>query len=234
MIDAAQPRHDPGLEEVYMQRGVILVHIPKNAGTSVERALYDYRIRHRTWREIRDSCPAAWAALPKIAIIREPVDRFLSAYDYLRSGGRNETDRRFAARMIGDTPVQAFLDRLESDIGFRAKVMRYFHFRKQADFVCDGADPVLDHLIPFTEMAAGLAIHAGLPAEALRHDNRTSGKRTDRSALSDDTLRRIRTLYAPDIRLHRFAVASWDATRRGTASGRPRPPDRSNGYAAQD
>ena len=210
MIEASHPKADPALDDVYMKRGLILIHIPKNAGTSVEDALFDYRVRHRTWQEIRDSCPMAWAALPKLAILRDPVDRFLSAYDFLNSGGRNEMDRSFGARMIGQKPIEIFLEQFSSNNRFRNTTMGYFHFRRQSDFICDGEDVMVDHLIPFHLMAEGLVRIAGIRPQDLAHSNKTTGKRTQRSDLPQASIDQINRFYAADVALFAKACDVWD------------------------
>ncbi|WP_299677742.1 sulfotransferase family 2 domain-containing protein [uncultured Roseobacter sp.] len=212
MIGTAYPKADPALEDVYLGRGLILIHIPKNAGTSVEDAIYNYRVRHRTWRDIRDSCPRAWASLPKIAILRDPVDRFLSAFDYLKSGGRNEADRRFAARVIAQRSIEEFVDRFASRAGFRHTAMRYFHFRPQSDFICDAEQVMVEHMIPFPKMADGLVKFAGVAPGALAHANRTTGHRTRKSDLSPDTLDVMTRFYAQDAALFAQACQDWEAT----------------------
>lgn len=212
MIQRALPPRDPALESVYLSRGVILIHIPKNAGTSVEDAIYGYRVRHRTWAEIQQSCPQAWARLPKIAIVRDPVDRFLSAYDYLRGGGRNAADRAFARRMVGARSAAEVAERMARKPGYRRVATQFFHFRQQSDYVCDGDAVMVDHLIPFSHMADGLQRYAGVAPEALRHANQTRGQRTDRAALDAATLARIEAVYASDRALFDIATAAWAAS----------------------
>ena len=211
MIQRALPRPDPELESVYLKRRLILIHIPKNAGTSVEDAIYGYHVRHRTWAEVRDLCPLAWATLPKIAIVRDPVDRFLSAYDYLRGGGRNAADRAFAQRMVIGHSAAQVAARLAGRSGFRRIAMQFFHFRPQSDYVSDGATAMVDHLIPITHMAEGLQRYAGLPRDALRHANRTGGHRTDRASLDAATVAQIEAVYATDRALYDGATAAWAA-----------------------
>lgn len=227
MIDRTLPRDDPQLERVYLDRGLILIHIPKNAGTSVEDAMFGYRVRHRTWGEIRDLCPEAWKILPKIAIIRDPVDRFLSAYDYLRAGGRNAADRAFARRMIGARSAAEIAAKLVAQPSYRRPALRYFHFRPQADYVCGDAGIMIDHLIPFPHMAEGLTRYAGVPPGALHHANRTAGQRTDRAALAPETLAHIEAVYTKDRAMYEAACAAWSTqstndTRLHSASGTER------------
>lgn len=209
----ARPARDPGLEDVYLRRGLVLIHIPKNAGTTVEDALFGYRVRHRTWEEVREDCPEAWGSLPKVAVIRDPVDRFLSAFDYLRGGGRNALDRKFGAAMIGRQSLDGFVDRLSRSARFRSTVMGYFHFRPQTDYVCDSGEVVVDHLIPLHALKDGLGKVAGLSPEALGHSNRTPGSRTREDRVSPETRDTIRRLYEGDVDLFQRACATWGEPR---------------------
>lgn len=208
MIARSHPKPDPNLDDVYMKRGLILIHIPKNAGTSVEDAIYGYHVRHRTWREVQVLCPRAWQSLPKIAILRDPVDRFLSAFDYLKSGGRNEQDRQFGARMIGDRSIDAFLNRFCKNPSFRATSMRYFHFRPQSDFISDGDVVKVDHLIPFHRIAQGLEKFAGVAPSALKHANKTNGRRSE---LPQSAADHLRSIYAQDAALFTQTCQMWKA-----------------------
>lgn len=63
------------------------VHVPKNGGTSIERTLAAPNQTvggHSTAGAMRKKWPAEWAEWFSFAIVRDPVDRFLSAWSYLR------------------------------------------------------------------------------------------------------------------------------------------------------
>lgn len=211
MIERATPPPDPDLERVYLRRGLILIHVPKNGGTSVEDAIYGYRVRHRSWKDLRDACPLAWSTLPKLAVVRDPVDRFLSAFDYLSNGGRNATDRAFSRHVIANRSAESLSARMAGNAAFRKRVMGYFHFRPQAEYVCDGQRSVVDHLIPFPAMAEGLRRVAGIAPDDLKRANRTEGARTRKSTLRPATLDRITELYRQDVVLYRDACEAWES-----------------------
>ena len=94
------------------------VHIPKNAGTSVESALLEQRsctesrpCKGRTWdrsppllhatsAEYQRACNATlFHSVPSAAILRRPLDRERSMYLYFSSGGNGSPDdlRKFAS-----------------------------------------------------------------------------------------------------------------------------------------
>lgn len=72
----------------YQRSGVVFVHIPKAAGTSVCSALYGRRVGHFTLMELSESPNYdRIRALPSFTISRDPASRLYSSYRYARHGG---------------------------------------------------------------------------------------------------------------------------------------------------
>lgn len=79
------------LSSQYCSAGLIFVHIPRNGGTSIIKALYTKGLAHRTAPEIyRALGPHVWNSLPSFAVIRDPIARIRSAYQYAVQGGTTE------------------------------------------------------------------------------------------------------------------------------------------------
>lgn len=205
MIIGALPRHDPKLAEVYDRRGIALIHIPKNAGTSVERFLYgDYSVKHRKWQEVRALDPEGWKRWKKVAIIREPVDRFLSAFDYLSGGGRNEYDARFGQHVIAGQSVNSFVHQLVQQPQGK-RILSYFHFEPQSAYVMNGDEVVVDKLIPLERLREELPRFAGVTDTIIPVANKTSGNRTLKEELTFDSLRILENVYEKDFILYEQA-----------------------------
>ena len=70
------------------RRNLIFVHVPRVAGTSIAQTLYGQRCtRHYSIRYYKTVAPEFWAAADSFAVLRDPFDRFASAYAFVRSGG---------------------------------------------------------------------------------------------------------------------------------------------------
>jgi hypothetical protein len=63
---------------------IILIHIPKNAGTSIANSLEMTDMGHHKPHYYKNKYPREWESYNKIAIIRNTWDRFVSSYEYAR------------------------------------------------------------------------------------------------------------------------------------------------------
>lgn len=94
-----------GEVEAYLSRfgdlPFVLVHIPKNGGTSILDALGLTRPRvHATAWEMHSVCETGLAGKELIAVYRDPVARFVSAHQYyLRGGNGGKADRALRDRL---------------------------------------------------------------------------------------------------------------------------------------
>jgi hypothetical protein len=68
------------------EAGILFIHVPKCAGMAVSNALYGCQVKHATIRWYRQRCDTL-ARLPSFAVLRDPVERFVSAYRYAKGGG---------------------------------------------------------------------------------------------------------------------------------------------------
>jgi len=71
---------------LFRQAGVVFIHIPKAAGSSVNQALYGQFMGHYTVQNFIRSASSDVKALPRFAITRNPWSRTLSAYRFARAG----------------------------------------------------------------------------------------------------------------------------------------------------
>ena len=186
--------YDPAkkLAAAVKDTGIAFIHIPKCAGNSVGEHLYGFGPGHRTWRWF-DRFDAH-----SVAVIRDPVDRFLSACDYLQTPGRDFSDRMIAKLYLsGD--VNAVARKLSNP-----HLRRYFHFQTQSHYVTNKGKVMIDELVPFEQLAARFP---DLPSS-----NKTKGARTPREALDARSLGILQEVYADDFRLRDIATAQADAS----------------------
>ena len=67
------------------ERRLIFIHIPKNAGTSVIKAMgVENMYMDKTIEEYKEYYSEYWDKYKKFTVIRDPIDRFISAYKFAR------------------------------------------------------------------------------------------------------------------------------------------------------
>jgi hypothetical protein len=196
-------------------RNLIFVHVPRVAGMSIVRALYGRGcIRHYSMRYYRAIDPRFAATAESFALLRDPVDRFASAYAFVRNGGTSASRLSdvFVTQTAHVTSVDDYLSFLED----RSALDLDFVMRPQSWFVCgdDGA-VLVKRLFLYGEdrpaLGAFLKAHG---IDVLPWLNRT--ERTELH-LTSRQRGRIERLYAADFAL----IDSLRASRRSGADWEP-------------
>jgi hypothetical protein len=81
----------------------IFIHIPKNAGSSVKTSLFGVeKENHKELIRYEAHNPKKYRRFFKFCIVRNPWDRMLSAFTFLKSGGLHATDKAWAKRYLSD------------------------------------------------------------------------------------------------------------------------------------
>jgi Sulfotransferase family len=185
---------------VMRARKLVFVHVPRVAGTSISHVLHgSHCVHHHSIRFYRAVEPGLCAAGRSFAVLRDPFDRFASAFFFVRAGGTATC--RLSQVFVDQTrhvrSVDDYLDFLEG----RAALELDFVMRPQSWFVCDlttGA-PLVDTLFLYGEDDAALArLLAGHGVARLPWLNRAA--RLPLRFTAAQRLR-IRELYAADFAL---------------------------------
>jgi len=193
----------------------IFVHLPKTAGVSVARGLFGglggghshiglYQIVFSE-REFHNYF--------KFTFVRNPWDRLLSAYEFLRDGGMDEADRRWAeqhGRHFDD-----FDDFVRGWVN-EENVLSYIHFVPQYRFLCAPFSRriLVDSIGRFEQLESDFDLvcrRLGLTGVQLPHHNRgpRAGERRDlREHYTLAARRIVERVYRTDIELFGY---SFDA-----------------------
>jgi hypothetical protein len=181
-------------------RALIFVHVPRVAGTSIMHALYgEGCIHHHSMRYYCAVHPSFAQGAQSFALLRDPFERFASAYAFVRAGG-TPTSRLsdvFVRQTARVRTVEDYLCFLEG----RGPLEMDFVMRQQSWFVCDTASgaPLVKNLFVLGEDTAALAAYLAPqkigPLPWLNRSPRTALLLTARQRS------RVERLYAADFAL---------------------------------
>lgn len=179
----------------------IYIHIPKAAGTSLNKAIYGRTLGHYTADEIQSRFPKLFGKAFVFSFVRNPWDRVLSAYRFAKVG---KTDSMGMYR-----PEQYQIPEFDSFERFLFEWLAKedmnkidFVFQPQSKFVLGKDGKILvDYIgkveslnedIKRVESVLGKVINVG-------RENTTSIKSDYRSAyVNDDMIELVRSLYHDD------------------------------------
>jgi hypothetical protein len=193
--------------------GALFIHIPKNAGMSISQELYGLQIKHASIRYYARVVPDLVKKLPSFAILRDPVERFLSAYHYGLAGGSrdNAVSLPYRSTYMGFGSIDDALDHLE---GTTTPFGLDHIFRPQCWYICDADGRIAVNNLAFLEQIARLDnILPGIRFDQLPWLNGQAGKKDEMSGSQTNRLRRI---YPQD-----FLLVDWLRASGGYATFLP-------------
>jgi hypothetical protein len=180
-------------------RNLIFVHVPRVAGTSIVRALYgEGCIHHYSMRYYRTVDPGFAQSAPSFAVLRDPIDRFASAFAFVRAGGTDSC--RLSDVFLRQTQGLARVDDYLAFLEERGPLDLDFVMRPQSWFVCgDDGEVLVKRLFLYGEdrpaLGTFLNSHGIDVLPWLNRAERIELRLTPRQ------LRRIERLYASDFAL---------------------------------
>lgn len=196
------------LPEEVVQAGLLFIHIPKSAGTSICEDLYGRQLGHKSCVDYRRINAEQFERVRKFTVMRNPFTRIYSAYRFLCQGGM---DGFPADQRVGDMVArfQGFDDFVLNWLGRNANHRRYVHFIPQSEFITDRAGRVLVDRIGAYEDLDGflgqLSRDWGITFN-IGHMNTTSYGTNDVvwNALTIESRSVLGRLYADDFRLGNY------------------------------
>ncbi|MFT8309194.1 hypothetical protein [Acetobacter malorum] len=205
--------------EIIRNAGVLFIHVPKNAGTAISQELYGCSMRHESIRYYQRHAPDVVRTMPSFALWRDPVERFLFSYDFIRNGGGSHVSLHpgFAERYADLTTLDRMIDYVEGT----TSIYQLDHvLRPQHWYLTDRhGDVAVKMLFDLKDIDQIYPFVPGLHAGKIKKINTTQRFTTDLRPLQKE---KIIDLYKEDYKI-RKSIAQI-----GTLSEKSRSPQKIN------
>jgi hypothetical protein len=195
-----------------MDTGILFIHVPKAAGTSVTRALYGLNgVGHYRATEARDLSPDNFAQLYRFSLIRNPWERLASAYRFFLAGGTNEVPLHNNDHIISELPdtFEEFV--LEWLVNQNPEKIHSV-FMPQYLFIYDELGQLLVHdvydLSAISQLEKDLELRLGRPFNIALANTTPAEKRLSDMYSDPDVRKAVESFYAKDIELFGY-TAPW-------------------------
>jgi hypothetical protein len=190
----------------FIKTKTIFIHVPKAAGSSIGQFLYGTPTTgHFEWNYYKIEDSGKFEEYFKFTFVREPISRFMSAYNYLLSGGRSTHDREVGEKIRTYGGVDSFVRQGLRDGPF----LKFRHFRPQSYFLFDDSDTCM---VDFIGRVETLKADTEALSKIMRRDldinvtNATKKISAHSNELSINTIKILQSIYDRDFRLLEYPL----------------------------
>jgi chondroitin 4-sulfotransferase 11 len=139
---------------------VILIHVPKVAGTAISKSLNIKKTAHTHLFNYEQEDRTKFQEFFKIGFVRNPWDRLVSAYFFLKSGGmKNKYDRYMENKLSSFNSFKDFVYLLDSDNQLKNEIINEIHFKPQYMYLINSKGEIeMDYIGYFENLEEGFTI----------------------------------------------------------------------------
>lgn len=187
----------------WRKSGAIFIHVPKVAGVSVSSALYGRPLGHFRAVDISRILPTEFSSLLTFGIVRDPLERLISAYRFAIGGGGQEMKIKNPSIYQG-LEFRSFSTFVADWLIYQDQCCLDGIFKPQHYFLCDANEIIVDYWFSLDDLHEGIEVVENKLGQAipLKHLNRTFGKSD--CELNRDTIDLVQEFYADDYKLFGF------------------------------
>lgn len=189
-----------------LEKKVIFIHIPKNAGRSIYKDIFDAEGRHIQLKRYYLYSPSQTLSFFKFAVVRDPVERFVSAFNGLKGSARGdgEYDAFVRKNIESFHDVSDFVDWMRASKKNIDKVLTWVHFYPQYKWInVEDANVTVDRLLRFESLSTDWPKFAADMGFSPSLSFVGKGK-TSEIKLSEGQVEFIREVYSRDCELFSY------------------------------
>ncbi|MDW2309491.1 sulfotransferase family 2 domain-containing protein [Vibrio sp. 1075] len=184
----------------WKKKKTIFIHIPKVAGTSINKAIYGRTLGHYTSNQVKSAFPQLFSDCYKFAVIRDPYERIYSAYKFAKVGKTNDMGV-YKPKQYQIKDFDSFEMFLKNWLPKQNLAKSDFIFRPQVSFITNGYGELLVNDVFLLSDLKSLETRFGVN---FKNHNSTGGRFEMENVYHDESMKKIVSdLYSDDIELFR-------------------------------
>ena len=181
--------------ECFLKTKTIFTHIPKAAGISITNAIYGQEVGHVPLKVYKHILGKEFPNYYKFTFVRNPIERFESAYYFLKGGGLNDFDLFYSKKVIGrysdiNDFVMNYLD--------KKTVFDYIHFFPQNYFLEDDNSELYDFVGKIENLEHDLKRLENIIGMKIIISKKNVTKIKEDIKLSNESLSKLKRIYKKD------------------------------------
>lgn len=185
----------------FLRKKVVYIHIPKTGGISIYKQIFGLNsVGHFTYKEMlaKKYKTGELTTFPLIAFVRNPIDRFVSAYNYLIQGGRlTDLDLNYKHKLAQYSSINDFVQN-----GLKTSYMEYEHFVPQHIWIENtNGEVASDYIINLENPLEKIAAFSKLTGIAIDMSMKKNVTIQKKEQLDDKSLEIIKDLYKKDFQM---------------------------------
>ena len=185
----------------FLKDRCIFIHIPRCAGVSICKSLFGGLAGgHLTIRDYQVAFSVnEFKKFFKFTVVRNPWERIVSAFFFLKGGGMNDRDRMWAEKNLAQfNDFNVFVREWLNE----ETLMSYYHFRPQTHFFCVGKTPLVDLIIRYENLSHDFGLVSKKIGRQVVLKRINKSNHLDYRRIYDDlSVEKIANLYSLDIEL---------------------------------
>lgn len=131
------------------RKKILFIPVPKNASQSILQSLHGekFDVGHFSAQFFKRINSRAFELALKVAVVRNPNDRFSSAVNYNKYTSKHLYDRGFAEKYLNYQSIDELIPAINHNDTLFEKVTYHTHFRRQVGYLCDSNGRVIINLL---------------------------------------------------------------------------------------
>ncbi|MEN9017397.1 MAG: sulfotransferase family 2 domain-containing protein [Hellea sp.] len=189
-------RRNQIIHDGFYEKNIIFTHIPKAAGSSIGISILGHdRVGHYPLSYLREIDLNFFYNSLKFCISRDPYTRVVSAFNYLKKGGKGKWDEKILIKhKLNEITFEEFVLEIIND----EIIYSIIHLTPQYEFITDNDGNILtDHIIKMENLEFEIEVinkHLGEKIKLEKHNKSGAERPKDNDSVKD----KIREIYQKD------------------------------------